>query len=167
MTEPHVDRVLRVLRHLALEAGALSLQPKGMGVVGAHGADCCALVAARQNTAPLSAASFHRPTPEVGAECVSSARSDLSGGRGVTRVPTGMAMRACQRRQPAAHADRRARANTCRCGRGRGLRTSPCRADGWRVRALRHGAGAGRRGTALPTSRPTLWGCRESTVFRR
>jgi hypothetical protein len=44
MTEPHVDRVLRVLRHLALEAGALSLQPKGMGVVGAHGADCCALV---------------------------------------------------------------------------------------------------------------------------
>src|SRR5215207_9266511 len=32
-----------------------------------------------------------RPTPEVGAECVSSARSDLSGGRGVTRAPTGKA----------------------------------------------------------------------------
>ena len=28
------------------------------------------------------------PAPEVGAECVSSARSDLCGGRGVSRVPT-------------------------------------------------------------------------------
>ena len=32
----------------------------------------------------------------MGAECVSSARSDLSGGRGVTRVPTGMEVRVGQ-----------------------------------------------------------------------
>jgi transposase-like protein len=49
-----------------------------------------AVAAARQGPAPVSAATLHRQTPEVGAECVSSARSDLSGGRGVTRVPTGM-----------------------------------------------------------------------------
>ena len=49
-----------------------------------------ALAAARQGPAPVSAATLHRQTPEVGAECVSSARSDLFGGRGVTRVPTGM-----------------------------------------------------------------------------
>src|SRR4051794_19572503 len=41
----------------------------------------------RQDPTPLAAITLPRPTPEVGAECVSSACSDLSGGRGVTRVP--------------------------------------------------------------------------------
>lgn len=49
-----------------------------------------ALDTIRQNPAPLAATALPRPTPEVGAECVGSARSDLSGGPGVTRVPTGM-----------------------------------------------------------------------------
>ena len=49
-----------------------------------------ALAAARQGPTPLAATTLPRPRPEVGAECVSSARSDLSGGRGVIRVPTGM-----------------------------------------------------------------------------
>ena len=44
--------------------------------------------AARPDRMSLAAVAS-RPTPEVGAECVSSACSDLSGGRGVTRVPTG------------------------------------------------------------------------------
>ena len=45
------------------------------------GADGRALVATRQDQPSLAAASLPRQTPEVGAECVSSARSDLSGGR--------------------------------------------------------------------------------------
>ena len=53
-------------------------------------ADRRALDTIRQNPAPLAAATLPRPTPKVGAECVGSARSDLSGGRGVTRVLTGM-----------------------------------------------------------------------------
>ena len=45
--------------------------------------DRCALVATCQDQPSLAAASLPRQTPEVGAECVSSARSDLSGGRRV------------------------------------------------------------------------------------
>ena len=36
----------------------------------------------------LAQRTLRRQTPEVGAECLSWARSDLCGGRGVTRVPT-------------------------------------------------------------------------------
>jgi hypothetical protein len=58
--------------------------------VGKNGADRRALASTRQDQPPVSATTLHRQTSKVGAECVSSARSDLSGGRGVTRVPTGM-----------------------------------------------------------------------------
>jgi len=48
--------------------------------VDADATDRRALVATRQDQPSLAAASLSRQTPEVGAECVSSARSDLSGG---------------------------------------------------------------------------------------
>jgi len=55
------------------------------------GEDSNALAATGQNHRPLSAAMFHRRKPEVGAECVSSARSGLSGARPVAGVSTAMA----------------------------------------------------------------------------
>jgi len=67
--------------------GAGALQPKGARDLDTDGANRRSVAAARQGPAPVSAATLHRQTPEVGAECVSSARSDLSGGRPVTGVP--------------------------------------------------------------------------------
>src|SRR6202044_1146637 len=74
------DYFLRLLRHLALEAGAWASQPKGAGELGTNGANRRALAAACPGPSSLSAATLHRQTPKVGAESVSSARSDLSGG---------------------------------------------------------------------------------------
>ena len=56
---------------------------KGHVDVGADGTDRRALVTTRQDQPSLAAIPLPRQTPEVGAECVSSARSDLSGGRSV------------------------------------------------------------------------------------
>ena len=86
------DHVLRALCRLALEAGARAPQPKGPRDLDTDGANRRAVAAARQGSTSASAASLHRQTPEVGAECVGSARSDLSEGRGVTRVPIRMAL---------------------------------------------------------------------------
>ena len=72
-----------------LEPGARAPQAKGPSDLDTHVAAHRTSAGAREDRAPISAATLHRQTREVGAECVSSARSDLSGGRGVTRVPTG------------------------------------------------------------------------------
>lgn len=77
------DHFLPPLRRLALAPCALAPKPEGQRVVGADGKDRRALVATRQDQPSLAATSLSRQTPEVGAECVSSARSDLSGGRRV------------------------------------------------------------------------------------
>ena len=69
---------------------ALSRRSQKGRVTWARMADRRALAATRQDPTSLAAATLPRQTPEVGAECVSSARSDLSGGRRVTCVPTGM-----------------------------------------------------------------------------
>lgn len=87
---PTNSQAIAAVRRLALEAGARASQPKGPRELDTDGADCRAVAAARQGPAPICATMLHLQTPEVGAECVSSARWDLSGGRGVTRVPTGM-----------------------------------------------------------------------------
>ena len=76
------DHVLPPLRRLALAARAFAPKPEGQRVVGADGEDRRALVATRQDQSSLAGASFSRQTPEVGAERVSSARSDLSGDAG-------------------------------------------------------------------------------------
>ena len=68
-------------RHVALATRALAPQPEGQRLVDADGTDRRALDATRQDQPSLAAASLPRQTPEVGAECVRSARSDLSGGR--------------------------------------------------------------------------------------
>jgi len=77
------DHVLQIPRRVALATRALAPKPEGQRVVGADGTDRRSLVATRQDQPSLAAASLPRQTPEVGAECVSSARSDLSGGRRV------------------------------------------------------------------------------------
>lgn len=74
----------------SLAARADAAQPEGLHPVAADEAARRALDPIRQGPTPLAAIPLSRQTPEVGAECVSSARSDLSGGRGVTRVPSGM-----------------------------------------------------------------------------
>ena len=68
---------------VALATRALAPKPEGPRHVGADGADRRALAATRQDQPSLAATPLPRQTPEVGAECVSSARSDLSGGRRV------------------------------------------------------------------------------------
>ena len=73
------DHGLRSLRHLALEAGARSSQPERAGDVGTEGLTRHAVASIRPDHPPLSAATLRRQTPEVGAECVISARSHLSG----------------------------------------------------------------------------------------
>ena len=78
------DHVLPPLRRLALATRALAPKPEGQRVVDADGTDRRSLVATRQDQPSLAAASLPRQTPKAGAECVSSARSDLSGGRRVT-----------------------------------------------------------------------------------
>ncbi|GEM_PF-6406993 len=83
-------RDLPTVCYLALEAGAWASPPERAGDMGADGANCRALAAVRQDHSRLAAETLHRQTPEVGGECVSSTRSDLSGGRPVTGVPTGM-----------------------------------------------------------------------------
>src|SRR5215469_17582174 len=46
------------------------------------------LAAETENPSPLAAPAVRRQTPEVGAVCGSSARTDLCGGRSVTGAPT-------------------------------------------------------------------------------
>ena len=77
------DHVLPLSRRVALATRALAPKPEGPRHVGADGADRRALAATRQDQPSLAAIPLPRQTPEVGAECVSSARSDLSGGRRV------------------------------------------------------------------------------------
>ena len=69
------------LRGVALATRALTPQPEGQRLVDADGADRRAVDATRQHQPSLAAASLPRQTPEVGAECARSARSDLFGGR--------------------------------------------------------------------------------------
>jgi len=73
-----VKTILPARRHLALEAGARAPQPKGPRDLDTDGANRRAVAAARQGSTSASAAPLHRQTPEVGAECVGSARSDPS-----------------------------------------------------------------------------------------
>ncbi len=70
-------------RRMALATRTVAPKPEGRGVAGAAGPDRGAPVATRQDRPSLAAAPLSRQIPEVGAECVGSACSDLSGGRRV------------------------------------------------------------------------------------
>jgi len=78
------DHVLSPPCRVALATRALAPQPEGRRSMAADEPDRRTLVATRPRPAPLAAAALPRQTPKVGAECVRSARSDLSGGRRVT-----------------------------------------------------------------------------------
>ena len=73
------DHVLPPLYRLARTTRALAAKPEGQRVVDPDGTDRRALAATSQDQPSLAAIPLPRQTPEVGAECVSSARSDLSG----------------------------------------------------------------------------------------
>ena len=82
---------VRLPRGPVLAARADAAQPEGLCPVAADQVARCTLDSIGQGPTPVAAIPLSRQTPEVGAECGRSAGSDLSGGRGVTRVPTGMA----------------------------------------------------------------------------
>jgi hypothetical protein len=69
----------------ALEARAFSAQPESGLHVGTHAETRRGLASSRPYPASLAGAALRRQTPEVGAECLNWACSDLSGGRAVMR----------------------------------------------------------------------------------
>ena len=56
--------------------------------MGTNDEDRCGLAAATSNPTSMAGQAVCRQTPEVGAECVNCACSDLCGGRSVMGVPT-------------------------------------------------------------------------------
>jgi hypothetical protein len=78
--------ILRLLRHLALDAGAWWQPLKGTGELEPDGVNCCVLAAAGPYPSPLPTAMLHRQISRVGAKCVGSTCSHMPGAGGVTRV---------------------------------------------------------------------------------
>jgi RNA-directed DNA polymerase len=72
----------------ALEARVDTAQPEGQDHVGADNDPGRALAAPRPHPPSLARCPLSRQTPEVGAECLNQARSDLCGGCRVTGIPT-------------------------------------------------------------------------------
>jgi len=75
-------------RHQSLATHAAAAEPEGLDDMGADQAVGRRLAPATANPSPLARAPLRRQTPEVGAVCPNWARTDLCGGREVTRVPT-------------------------------------------------------------------------------
>ena len=73
-------------RPMATHASAA--QPPGSHEMGADGQPGARIPAQAPGPSPLAQRTFRRQTPEVGAVCGKAARTDLCGGRAVTRVPT-------------------------------------------------------------------------------
>lgn len=72
---------------LALAAGASAPWPKGLSDMARAGRLAARWLPPARITHQISARTLHRPTPKVGAEHVSSAYSDLSGGAPGNRRP--------------------------------------------------------------------------------
>jgi RNA-directed DNA polymerase len=83
----HVTNLWRP-RHQSLAAHAAAAEPEGLDDMGADQAFGRRLAPATANSSSLASAALRRQTPEVGAVCPNWARTDLCGGREVTRVPT-------------------------------------------------------------------------------
>ena len=73
-------------RPMATHASAA--QPPGSHEMVADGQPGARIPAQAPGSSPLAQRTFRRQTPEVGAVCGKAARTDLCGGRAVTRVPT-------------------------------------------------------------------------------
>src|SRR6202140_4372054 len=81
------DRV-PIPRHQSLAAHATAAEPERLDDLGADQAVGRRLAPETANPYSLARESLRRQTPEVGAVCPNWARTDLCGGREVTRVPT-------------------------------------------------------------------------------
>src|SRR3989454_5074277 len=78
----------------ALVADTPPTQPKRRSHLGSDAEARGRLASATAHTSPLAQPPFGRHAPEVGAVCGKAARTDLCGGRGVTRVPTATTLHA-------------------------------------------------------------------------
>ena len=81
-------------RYQSLAAHAAVAEPKRWDDVGADQAVGRPLAPETANPSSVARETLRRQTPEVGAVCPNWARTDLCGGREVTRVPTAKGARA-------------------------------------------------------------------------
>src|SRR5271168_4461653 len=86
--KPFVTDRVPIPRHQSLAAHATVAEPKRWDDLGADQAVGRQLAPETANPSSMARESLRRQTPKVGAVCPNWARTDLCGGRGVTRVPT-------------------------------------------------------------------------------
>src|SRR5712675_1437103 len=86
--QPGAERV-SIPRPRSLASAVMSAQPKSTSAMDAHDETGRRVPPPAANPASLAECALRRQTPEVGAECPNWARSELSGGRSETGVPTG------------------------------------------------------------------------------
>src|ERR1700680_3672401 len=86
--QPGAERV-SIPRPRSLASAAMSAQPKSKNAMDAHDETGRRVAPPAASPEPLAECALRRQTPEVGAECPNWARSELSGGRSETGVPTG------------------------------------------------------------------------------
>src|SRR5258707_8882403 len=86
--QPGAERV-SIPRPRSLASAAMSAQPKSKSAMDAHDETGRRVPPPAASPASVAECALRRQTPEVGAECPNWARSELSGGRSETNVPTG------------------------------------------------------------------------------
>src|SRR6266481_2151447 len=86
--QPGAERV-SIPRPRSLASAAMPAQPKSKNAMDAHDETGRRVPPPAASPASLAECALRRQTPEVGAECPNWARSELSGGRSETGVPTG------------------------------------------------------------------------------
>ena len=139
-------------RHRPLAAHAAAAQPEGRLDVGADGEAGRRLAPQTAHPSSLAAAALRRQTPEVGAVCGNSARTDLCGGRPVMGVPTAILAYPDGPGLPLPGGDH---------GLG-----EPCRAGVAAVEHARRGVLCrGARGSALLHGRPEIFNTDQGSQF--
>src|SRR6202043_469502 len=86
--QPGAERV-SIPRPRSLASAVMSAQPKSTSAMDAHDETGRRVPPPAASPASLAECALRRQTPEVGAEGPNWARSELSGGRSETNVPTG------------------------------------------------------------------------------
>src|SRR6202521_5298471 len=94
--QPGAERV-SIPRTRSLASAVMSAQPKSKSAMDANDETGRRVPPPAANPASLAECALRRQTPEVGAECPNWARSELSGGRSETGVPTGNRLGAWRR----------------------------------------------------------------------
>src|SRR5712675_3271892 len=86
--QPGAERV-SIPRPRSLASAAMPAQPKSKNAMDTHDETGRRVPPPAASPASLAECALRRQTPEVGAECPNWARSELSGGRSETNVPSG------------------------------------------------------------------------------